>query len=314
MGKPVTYLTDYAKHASVTYFTSGGNVSATQSCICWRRTFVVDAQNVGFAVLGGAAGGTGYRFIVDGQFISFTKTTVVSGGRQYIVLPFASKAARTITIEGELGATAITGIFVAPGDTVAAPSDFQFKAMWEGDSFGTSTGSTSAGDGIVPVLADYFGLEIWPAAVGGSGFINTQLDTRYNVPQRWAADLALFRSQEARDPDLVFFAATLNDVLLSGIEAAVLAQLRQTRQDCPAAVIVIYTAWDTAAPSAPIAEWVSAKAAVSSAANSVPGCVFVDLEGVAFSKSDATHPDDAGVLDDLGPSLNTLTRAALAGF
>lgn len=308
--------TTYRRFPVATKFTSGGNVTTTEDATYFRVKAVIDAAAVAFRVLGVASTTVGYRFIVDGQYVSLSPTVVATGGRQYIVLDFGSKAARTIIVESALS-NGFDGIHVAVGDTVSYPALEPRIALFLGDSFtrGTGTQATGdaaglAGDGYYTVLAEQLGFEnIWASGLGGTGFVADNTGASYTLGQRLVADIA--RAKSFGTVAKVFVAMGLNDLGLSGIQAAASADFDTIRAQLPAASVSVLCPWDSAAPGAPSSAFNTAKAAIQAAMAGRGGFHFLDIEGTSYTKYDATHPDSAGHAT-LGNALLTLERAALA--
>jgi hypothetical protein len=310
-GGSVAYATDNRRFPVATRGVSGGNVSTTEDATWWRGRVRTNALAIAFRVAG-TPSTPGHRFIVDGEYVSLTPTVpLAGGGRNYYVLEFGSSAFRTIEIEGGY-ALSIDGIHVAPGDTVTLPSSPTFRGIVFGDSFTTTTGAAHVGDGFVPVLRDYLGVELWASGVGGSGYVNTQTGTVYKLSERIGADLDRFIATNGAPPSLVVAPIGINDIGLSGIQAEAEACFAIIRQKCPAAVVLVTTGpWDVNAPSAPVTNYSACKSAIQSAIGSRGGFYALDMEGVSYTKADSTHPNTAGHLT-LGQSLNTKIRAAIA--
>jgi lysophospholipase L1-like esterase len=304
-GGEAAYFTDYRRFPVATLGASGGNMGGGQEATVWRGRVLADAAEVAFRVLGGVA--NAYRFIVDGAYISASPTSIVTGGRQYIVLDFGSKAEREIIIEGAL-ASAIDGVHVAPGDSLALPPALPVRALVLGDSVTAGIGAGFAGDGMALVMADALGIEAWASGVSGSGYVATAGGSVYTLAERLAADVGRF--QAFGTTDLVIVALGLNDMGLSGIEAEASACLDAIRQAAPDALVMVLPPWDAAAPGAPSADYLAAKAAIASAAQGRSGFWLLDCGGVAYSKADAVHPDTEGH-GVLGEWLALAIRAAI---
>jgi len=288
-GGEAAYFTDYRRFPAATRAASGGNVGNGLEAIVWRGRVLADAQAVAFRVLGGAA--NRYRFIVDGAYVSAEPVSMETGGRQYVVLDFGSKAQREIVVEGALVA-AIDGIHVAPGDGLVLPPAPAFRALVLGDSVTAGIGAEFAGDGFVPVMGDALGIETWASGVSGSGYVATAGGSVYRLADRLAGDLARFQAYGAAD--LVIVALGVNDLGLMDIGGQATACLDAIRTAAPRALVVVVAPWDAEAPTTASAHYRSAKAQIVAAAEARGGFWFLDCEGLAYSKADAVHPDSAG--------------------
>jgi lysophospholipase L1-like esterase len=232
---------------------------------------------------------------------------VATGGRQYIVLDFGSKAEREIVIEGALAA-AIDGIHVAPGDSVTLPEATPFRALVLGDSVTAGIGAGLAGDGFVPVLADALGIEAWASGVSGSGYVADAGDSVFTLGERLQADVARFLVFGRAD--VIVMALGLNDLGLTGIGTQAAAAFDAIRAWAPEALVMVLAPWDAAAPGAPAADYLAAKAEIIAAADERSGFWFIDNQGIAYSKADAVHPDSTGH-GVLGEWLALAIRAAI---
>jgi len=293
-GGNITFSTDYRRFPVATIGTSGGNVSTTEDAITWRTTVTTNASAVAFSVLGGSAT-IRYRFIVNGRYVSLTGTIVSTGGRQYIVLDFGSQATRTISCESQLS-QAVRGVHVLPTDTITLPAH-TYRMMALGDSFSSGTAATIVSDGYVVVAQDMLGFsDSWSSGVGGTGYVATSGGTKYALPSRVSADMDRFLTFGAGNAILV--AMGINDIGLAGIQAAAESSLATIRQKAPTAQIFVLGPFDVNAPAAPVANYDTCKAAIQAAiaarGGSGAGIRFIDLQGVSYTKADATHPDTAG--------------------
>lgn len=304
-----TYLTN-ARRFPVATVISGGNVQTTENAVDWRASFQCNAAAVAIVVEGGAS--YNYRFLVDGRYVSFTPTNPSTGGRQYCVLDFGSKTSRLVTVEGRQNG-ALRGVHVAVGDTVTKPTAKTYRGIVLGDSFTAATGVTTGcdGDGFVRVLADYLGIELWASGSGGTGYVTDNTGAGYKLADRLAADIGRFTTINGRPPDIVVVPMGINDIGQAGVQAQASACLATIRALCPAALIFVLGPWDKNAPAAAVAGYSTTKAAIQAACAGLGGVWFIDAEGLEYTKSDATHPDDAGYTT-IGLAENTNIRALIA--
>lgn len=288
--------------------------AATQSSgtlvkVASRISVTANADVVAFYVIGTTLA---YRFLVNDQYIDFTGTVpaATSGtGSNYIVLTFASKASRKITIELQQSC-AVRRIQIKSGDSYGTkPTAKGRRGLVLGDSVTAATGATAFGDGYVHVAGDYLGMELWPSGVGSTGYVNTSSGTRYKLSERIATDLdsaLLYGSL-----DIVAVAMGLNDLGLAGIQAEAETCFSIIRGRCPAALVFVVNTWDAGAPAAPSSNYNTAKAAIQAAVGSRGGFWFINPEGTSYTKADATHPDTAGHTT-LGLWLEDQIRTAIA--
>ena len=280
---------------------SGGTVSATEDPGCWKAGIQTNAAKVAVRVSGSTT--ELYRFLVDGQYVSFAGTAVgTSGANTYALLDFGSSQSRLIEVEngasadGRSGARAFVSFSIDPADAFSAPPIAPFPTMFLGDSFTAPTGVTQAGDGFFAVAADYLGLkDRWNSGQGGTGYVaDAGTGTKYKLGDRLAADLD--RMIAISPPKVIFVAMGLNDLGLSGIQSAASACFDVIRQKCPSALVFVTTGvWDVQAPSAPASGYSAAKSAIVAAMTGRGGFYALDMEGVSYTKiGDATHPDDLG--------------------
>jgi len=281
------------------------NATTTEK-IASRISVTADADAIAFYVLGSTLP---YRFLVDDQYVDFVGTVpaaTTGTGSNYIVLTFASKTSRKITIELQQG-QAVRRIMVKSGDTFAAqpPAAKGKRMIVAGDSITGSAIATHFGDGCALVAGDYLGMEVWPSGVGSTGYVATASGTRYKLAER------LGDINTTGPWDIVVVAMGINDIGLSGITEEANACFDSIRANNPAALVFVLGPWDAAAPSPPVASYGTCKAAIQAAVASRPGFWFIDAEGVAYTKADAVHPDTFGHAT-LGAWLNTEIRTLIA--
>lgn len=305
-GKPKAFSTDFAQFP-VTTTVSGGNIGGVENAIYWRAGITTNAATVAVAILGGSAS-IGYRFIVDGQYVSLSQTIASTGGRQYIILSFGVSATRTIYVEAN-SARAFVAFNVDPSDVITAPSDEPTIALFLGDSFSTGTGALSQ-DGYYTVMAEQLGFSnIWASGSGGTGYLATSSGTGYKLSNRVVADIA--RASSVGTVSKVFVAMGLNDLSLGDVTAEANICFDLIRSALPDASVSVFSPWDVNAPAAPAANFATRKAEIKAAVSGRIGFKFIDLEGVSFTKADGTHPNTEGHAT-LGNYLLVAERAALA--
>lgn len=133
-------------------------------------------------------------------------------------------------------------------------------------------------------------VDIWASGEGGTG-ISKVNGSQPNVLQR-VADANAYGPWE-----VIFVEALINDIgNFSGAQtqAQMNAMLDSLRAANPASLIFVTGPWDTSAPIAPGAAYVTTREAARAACLGRSGVWFLDPTGVAYSKADGTHPDTAG--------------------
>lgn len=285
---------------------SSGNAGPHANNITWTATFYTDAPK--FIVLG--TGSAGYRFLVDGQYVSLSPTMITIGGNPVsMVLDFTTaggRKTRLITVESGTNAS-FTGVQVDSASKVWKPSTDVLNVYFQGDSLtsGSNFGPFIAWDW-PSQTAKMMGWLPRNIAVGGTGFLN--------------AGTALTFLQRITDvttacPDALVIAGGYNDAN-SGLQAAALAYFQAVRIGCPNTTMIVLGVWGaTSGPSATIlANEASISAAVTQFADintyfvpvSTASPVWEDGTGNvvtptgtgnsdAYSSNDGTHPIQRGI-------------------
>lgn len=291
---------------------TGGNGGTNdgKECSGWRAEVTVDATKVAFRV---GPTTSGYRFIVDGQYVSLTETnTVGTTGTtsEYMQLDFTSvggRAVRRIAIEGEQ-TCALVQVWVPTGESCTRPADEVKRIVFAGDSFTYGTDASHLGSGYGWVAADKLGFRhSLNSGAGGTGYVATS-GSSVKLADR-LADI-----NDTAPHDIIVVAMGINDIGQSAasVTAQVTAVLTSLRANNPAAQIFAVGPWDVNAPSAPVSGYSTTKAAIVAGIPSGQGITFLDPEGVAFVNTDGTHPDTAGhtILGDwLAGGINTAIAA-----
>jgi hypothetical protein len=201
-------------------------IDTSPAYFAWKVTAVVDADIVLVGVYHWQA--AGYRFIVDGQYVSFTTHVPASSNAlNYIKLDFTSaggKARREITIEGQ-GANAFDGFYTTMIDGVYRSQGEQLRGVLIGDSFSSAGGITANIDGFGNHMFDGLGIaDARMSGIGNTGFIANASGTQPTAIQRLA-------DMTAPAPDIGVVVAGFNDSAYAGPDrqAAVLAYLQALR-------------------------------------------------------------------------------------
>lgn len=273
---------------------SGGNggLSDGKECAGWRADFDVNAAVVVIRVPPTTAG---YRFIVNGRYVSLTPSqTVGTTGTtsEYFKLDFTSvggKALRRISIEGDR-TCGLNQVWVAAGDTIVRPSDTPKRIAFAGDSFTSGSLAPQLSDNFAWVGADMLGLKYsLNSGSGGTGYVTTA-----------GASVKLFdrlTDINTKGPhDIIVVAMGVNDIgqAAATVTSEVRACMNSLRASNPSAQIFVVGPWDAAAPSAPAANYTTAKNAIIAGIPVGAGITFLDPQGVQYTKGDAVHPDTAG--------------------
>jgi hypothetical protein len=225
---------------------SGGNPSTSSgrttfpvrgaNAFAWRVDVVHDGDSVAFLLDSVTA--DGYRFLVDGQYVSTSSTTSAAGSERYFRLQFTTKARRRITVEGNPGlgfwgaATTDDGQCIRPADAASG------NALYVGDSNPEMVGFNQKGDSCALAFTDHLGFRgCWINASSGSGFVVAGSSTNYAGRRGdWTTAVAddLF--------DLIVFQCSYNDraQTTASVKSAVAAEIAAARTKHPNAVILVH--------------------------------------------------------------------------
>jgi hypothetical protein len=193
----------------------------------WRVTTLLDGTNIAFHLDSDATADGGYRFLVDGRYVSMTGTVSGSGADRWYVLQFGSRSKRVITVEG-YGALRFWGAACPDSDTMLTtfPQSSQ-RIIILGDSDLEAYGVTLKGDAPAAVLSDFLGIQdVWGQGVYGTGFLASNYGNSYPYSYRRA-------DWTGASPDLLVFAHSINDLRegysVTQIAAAVVAEIQAAR-------------------------------------------------------------------------------------
>lgn len=173
----------------------------------WRVSTLLDGTQLAFHLDSDATAGGGYRFLVDGKYVSMTGTVSGSGADRWYTLWFAGRGKRVVTVEG-YGALRFWGAACPDVDTLLNPmTGVSPRIVVVGDSNQEATAQVLKGDGPVAMLGDYLGMQdIWASGVYGTGFLATNNGNSYNYGQRRA-------DWTSASPDAVIWYLSINDAL-----------------------------------------------------------------------------------------------------
>lgn len=177
-GKPVTS----GGATSFPCVTPSGSTAVARH---WRVSTLLDGTQCAFHLDSDATAGGGYRFLVDGKYVSLAGTLSGSGADRWYTLRFAGRGKRRITVEG-YGSLRFWGAACPDSDTLLNPlTGVSSRVVVVGDSNQEAYAQVLKGDGPVAMLGDYLGVDdIWASGVYGTGFMATNFGANYNYGQR----------------------------------------------------------------------------------------------------------------------------------
>lgn len=201
----------------------------------WRVETILDGDEVTFLL--DSATADGYRFIVDGQYVSLSGTTSAAGSPRYYTLTFPARGRYRIAVEGHT--TLRFDEARVPDDCTLLPPERTnpLRIIVVGDSNVEAFPLALKGDGIAAVLGDQFGvLDFWASGVFGTGFVATNGGANYTYAQRrtdWTT----------RSPDMLMLCLSINDITAgatqAAVKAAVATELAQARAALPGVPIFV---------------------------------------------------------------------------
>lgn len=240
----------------------------------WRATVEVNAR---YLTLRLYPSPLPYRLIVDGRYVStagIVPATTSGGALQHLLLDFATRGVRQVTVEGQYGQGFAGGFTEATGQ-LRRPDDDVPAMTFLGDSYVFGSSATLLGDGIVPVMGDWMGVRVHASGSGGTGWA-TPANLRFD--ERIAAgDLSLGDAA----PDLVCLMASINDRArdMGMVQANAAAGLRGARAKHPGVPIVVFGCLPAATGGTTLACEQAVQAAVAQVADAQTA--FVPVTGDA---------------------------------
>ncbi|MGJ0236993.1 SGNH/GDSL hydrolase family protein [Novosphingobium fluoreni] len=225
----------------------------------WGQRWAFRTDSAKFAIQL-PAGQTGYRLLVEGQYVSKTLLTMTSAGNSnYLVADFTAltpaTSLRRIDLEfyGDTG-SGIVGLWLDPADIVqpvATSERYRVAIFCDSITVGVGAnrfvgGGTSNLDYRPDGYAYRYGkllgnmdVDIVPIALPGTGFIQTTSSPNYGNFLSHIADLSL------QTYDEIILPASLNDSTgnLAALQAAYLTFLTAVRSLCPGVPIVCVGPW-----------------------------------------------------------------------
>lgn len=201
----------------------------------WRVETILDGDEVSFLL--DSATADGYRFLVDGQYVSLSGTTSAAGGMRYYTLTFPSRGRYRITVEGHT--TLRFDEARVPDDCTLLRPEIQDRPriIFVGDSNVEAFPLALKGDGIAAVFGDSIGItDVWASGVFGTGFIANNSGSSNTYAQR--------RSDwTTRSPDILIISASINDAVVgasaASVKTAAATELAQARAALPGVPILV---------------------------------------------------------------------------
>lgn len=287
--QPAALTRTYSIGAGSPLLTSGGTPSTAggftsfpsttftvgQLPFVWRVETLVDADVVSFQL--DSAAPDGYRFIVDGEYLSDAGTTYNSGSPGWYTLTFGSRAARSIIVEGR-EALRFGSVAVAATSKCLLPSGPRMRGYFVGDSNAYVYGLAQKSASYAAVMADCLGVaDITINAISGSGFsVNGGFKSYGEREDDWTG---------LADPlDLLIFQMSVNDIIAdipaATIKASVAARLSAARSAHPGALIAVVgvITWDEFGTTFAEHETAAAEAVAEASDN---GMIFVPVRNAA---------------------------------
>lgn len=222
------------------------------------------------------------RVISDGVALSNTTYTFTTAADGAAYFHLVNVGAGTHRIRLEMGsAVAFGGIQTLPTNVVTATPGRGIRCLVQGDSFAEATISDSTTNvltsesGWPQWLAYYTGWDVWSAAKGGTGYINP--GSYVTIPNRMT-DIT------RNNPDVVIFAAGINDYAYGGasaattsaIGAAALTSFQAVQTANPDALIIVLSPFWEQGSETFSAGLIATDDAIKAAAATV-GAIYLDL-------------------------------------
>lgn len=131
--------------------------SGTRDGLVWRVGTYLDGDGISFELDSVTTGG--YRFLVDGQYVSMSGTVSSSGGYRHFTLEFPTRTRRFVQVEGTLNLR-IRSVKCKETDNLIEPVEADGLCLaWLGDSNEMMYGNYPLkGDSMAQVAADALGV------------------------------------------------------------------------------------------------------------------------------------------------------------
>lgn len=267
--------------------------SSTRVDFCWRVETVVDSDSVGFLL--DSATADGYRFIVDGQYVSLVGTASAAGSERYYRLQWPTKARREVIVEGNTNLGFWGAAVPDDGQCILPHNTRSPRLFFVGDSNAALQGFNQKGDCYPFALADYLGIrDVWTNAITATGFATAGGGNSYGGRRDDWTTLT------ADSVDILVFQLSYNDystgVPDATLQAAVATEITQARAAHPNAIIIIHgnNSWndDAGSTAGLTAHEVAAAAAVTAAAD--PLVLFLPIYSATGQTLPITGQSAAG--------------------
>ena len=209
----------------------------------WRVETIVDSEMISFN-LGSSTTDGGYRFIVDGQYLS--EAGALRTGDGWYTITWPSRGMRRVIVEG-CGATSKFGqVATTTTGKLIRPFADGLHGYFIGDSNAQVSGFNQKGNSYAKVMMDHLGITRSVInALYGTGFVAANVGSSRSYAGREADWNNL-----QYEPDVIFFQMSVNDINESvptvTLQASVAARLAAARAAWPNALIVALgiVTWD----------------------------------------------------------------------
>lgn len=239
--------------------------------------------------------GHGVRLLVDNQ-IAGSYTAANDGSLKYRLFDFTAIATGAVSrrVRLEFNAKGFTGGLKL--DTTGALQSLldvvNYRICWMGDSFTEGVAgmtSTTIHASYAPHASKLLGFrDYWMSGFGGTGY-NVSKYPGFGATRPSLADRV---GWDGIGADVYVIAMGINDSDADAVlPAKVASTLTALRANNPLSLIIVLGPWGNGAGTniKPVVE-----AVVAAACAGRPGVKFLSVYDIAFTKSDATHPDAAG--------------------
>lgn len=214
--------------------------NSTQMGFAWRASLVLDGTKVSFNLDSAASG---YRFIVDGQYVSFDATTYNTGSPGWYTLTWETRERRHIIVEGDT-TLRFGQVATEPLSKVMKPLEKGIKGYFVGDSNSFVHGFPLKSNSYACVLMDSLGISAQTVnAVSSTGFVATWGANNYQARQSdW--------NSLSEDQDVIFIQMSINDITLDvsnvDMKAAATTLIANARLAHPNSLIIVIgiITWD----------------------------------------------------------------------
>ena len=238
-------------------------------------------------------GGIG-RILVDGVPVYGAYSQPADGGVYRLTLDFGgSRAVRRITLQTSYG-FGLYYIVVSADDTFwQSPRQIGPRCIVMGDSFTEGTGAYFPCDGYPAIFGKTIGWEdTWASGSGGTGYLATGPQGRYNFRQRVQSDII------AHTPNIVIIAGGTNDgnSTAAQVQAEAILLYRQIRAGLPNVRLYALSPWRPR-PGVSYPPYYNVFNGIQAAAAAVPGTTFVDVSNYFSGSGYNGNPTGTGNCD-----------------